>query len=158
MIKSIDLGCGPQNKPDCLHVDQPGSKKYYPHVDIEIDLDTNDWYKAIDKELPGIGFETIYAEDIVEHLHDLITFMNQCHELALPKAHMFIRTPSYDSAFGWIDPTHVRLYALDTFDFFDPETPYGKYNIQLTPYKWKVISKKKTENGNLEFELEKIDG
>lgn len=156
-MKSIDLGCGPQNKPDCIHVDQPGSKQYYPHVDIEINLDSDGWCSHIERMYTGNDtYDIIYAEDIVEHLHNLVMFMNNCWKIANIGCKLFIRTPSYDSEFGWIDPTHVRLYALDTFDFFDPETPYGKYNIQLTPYKWKVISKKKTENGNLEFELEKI--
>ncbi len=150
-MKSIDLACGPQNKPDCIHVDAPGSKKTYPHVDQEIDLDVPGWSKSITGK-----FDTIYAEDIVEHLHGLVAFMDNCWDIANPKCKMFIRTPSYDAEFGWIDPTHIRLYALDTWDFFDPETPYGKYNTQLTDKKWKVISKKKTENNNLEIELERL--
>ena len=165
----IDLGCGPQNKPDCVHVDNIGSKKYYPHVDYEIDLNERNWEYQLREDAENEDFmrmmvfgvklpqfDIIYAEDIVEHVDGLVDFLNSCWSISAPNAHLFIRTPSYDADFAHIDPTHKHLYHLDTFDFFDPSTPYGKYNIQLTPYKWKVISKKLTENRNIEVELEKI--
>lgn len=146
----LDLACGPQNKPGYVHHENVGTKSRLQHVDIEHDLTKYPWPWK-DGE-----FEEVAAEDIVEHLPALIPFINECHRILKVGGVLTIRTPSWDADFSHIDPTHIRLYALDTFDFFDPTTSYGKYNIHLTDLKWKLISKEKTDNGNLVAVLEKI--
>ncbi len=148
-MPKLDLACGPQNKVGYVHHENVGAKEYLPHVDIEHDLTVFPWPWA-DGE-----FQEIRAEDIVEHLPNLIDFMNECHRIMAPGGVLIIRTPAWDAEFSHIDPTHIRLYALDTFDFFDPMTAYGSYNTHLTDKKWAIATKNRTENNNLEVTLTK---
>ncbi len=149
-MAKIDLACGPQNKPGYVHHENVGTKKLLPHVDVEHDLNVFPWPWK-DGE-----FEEVRAEDIVEHLPSLMPFMDECWRILSKGGKLFVRTPSWDAEFSHIDPTHIRLYALDTFDFWDETTGYGGYNTHLTKNgKWTLIDKHRSENGNLFFELEK---
>lgn len=139
----INLGCGTDIRTGYLNVDNVGT------ADQVVDLSVYPW------PWESHSCEEIIAQDIVEHVLDTIGFMNECHRIAAPGCKMFIRTPSYDAEFAHIDPTHVKFFHLDTFDFFDPETDFGRANNHLTPHKWKIISKIKTENKNLDIVLER---
>lgn len=143
MIK-FNLGSGPDYREGYFNVDLAGK------CDKVYDLRKYPWPW-------GEGqCEEILALDIVEHLQDTLAFMNECWRISKVGGKLIIRTPSYDAPFAWTDPTHVKVFTIDSFDFFDPETDYGKYNSHIINRKWKVIKKTKTNNNNLEIEMEKI--
>jgi len=143
VFRLLNLGCG---------ID---IREGYHNVDLYADCDERVDLRNIPWPWQDETFDELLAQDIVEHFPDTIAFMNECHRILSPGGTVFIRTPSYDAAFAWTDPTHVKVTTIDTWDFFDPETDFGKQNIYLTPHKWKIISKVKTENHNLEIELRK---
>lgn len=140
----LNLGSGLDYRDGYWNVDNAGE------VDQLIDLSIYPW------ELPSDYFRQIVAQDIVEHLLDTVSFMNACWDVAVPDGELIIRTPSYDAEFAHIDPTHVKFFHLDSFDFFDPTTDFGRANIHLTKFKWNIISKVKTENKNLEIVMRKL--
>lgn len=104
----------------------------------------------------------IKAKDIIEHMathlpdgrNSLIAFIEECHRILQPGGTLWIQTPAYDAPFLWIDPTHVRGYALESFDFFDPDTDFGRSTGFYSEAKFKV-SATRLDNGNLQFELVK---
>lgn len=104
----------------------------------------------------------IRAKDLIEHLathlpdgrNTLIAFIEECHRILKPGGTLWIQTPSWDADFLWIDPTHVRGYDIRSFDFFDPDTDFGRGTGFYSPVKFKVDAVR-TDNGNLQFTMEK---
>ena len=55
-------------------------------------------------------FDLIIANDVLEHLPDLVTAMSSCLSLLKESGEMHIQVP-YDLSYGaWQDPTHVRAF------------------------------------------------
>ena len=55
-------------------------------------------------------FDVILANDILEHVPDLVSAMTNCKELLKVGGQMRIHVP-YDLSYGaWQDPTHVRAF------------------------------------------------
>jgi SAM-dependent methyltransferase len=144
MNNKLNLGCGFDKREGYHNVDNAGD------ADEIVDLASYPW------PWENSSFVEIIAQDIIEHLIDTTGFMNECWRVMKFGGKLIIRTPSYDADFAHIDPTHVKFFHLDTWDFFDSTTDFGKANRHLTPFKWRILSKVKTENKNLEIELEKV--
>lgn len=108
----LNLGCGQKPKEGYVNVDSDRSAK----ADLFFDLE---------KQFP-IASETvdvITAEHIVEHLHNFIGFMNECHRVLKLGGFLHIVTPKPNSAFFWQDPTHVRGYTENTFLIYFANNP-----------------------------------
>ncbi len=107
--------------------------------------------------------ELIKAKDLIEHLathlpngkSTILAFIEECHRILQTGGKLWIQTPSWDADFLWIDPTHVRGFDIRSFDFFDPETDFGRATGFYSKAKFKV-SAERLENGNLQFEMEKL--
>lgn len=112
--------------------------------------------------------EYIKAKDIIEHLDHyarikdtsgsrptILAFIEECYRILKPNGILWIQTPSWQSDFLWIDPTHVRGFDIRSFDFFDPETDFGRSTGFYSKAKFRVTAKE-LENKNLQFELTKI--
>ena len=62
------------------------------------------------RKLPKYSFSQIIVHDVLEHVNDLLSFMNNCKDLLLDGGMMDIIVP-YDLSHGaWQDPTHVRAF------------------------------------------------
>jgi predicted SAM-dependent methyltransferase len=107
--------------------------------------------------------EYIKAKDLIEHLSGyskdgrpiIIAFLEECYRILIPGGTLWIQTPSWDADFLWVDPTHVRGFDKHSFDFFDPDTDFGKATGFYSKAKFKV-SVEELENKNLIFRLIKI--
>ncbi len=104
----------------------------------------------------------IKAVDVLEHLppyigeeHGVIKFINECHRILKPGGTLYIQTPGWKADFLWIDPTHVRGFDIQSMDFFDPTTHFGKTTGFYSPCKFKVRAEE-LPNHNLRFYMEKI--
>lgn len=104
----------------------------------------------------------IKAKDIIEHMathlpdgrSSLIAFIEECHRILQTGGTLWVQTPSWDADFLWIDPTHVRGYDIRSFDFFDPDTDFGRATGFYSEAKFRVTAER-LQNGNLQFELRK---
>jgi 2-polyprenyl-3-methyl-5-hydroxy-6-metoxy-1,4-benzoquinol methylase len=57
-----------------------------------------------------VFFQTILANDVLEHLPDLVGAMTNCKDMLVMGGDMHIHVP-YDLSYGaWQDPTHVRAF------------------------------------------------
>jgi predicted SAM-dependent methyltransferase len=106
--------------------------------------------------------EYIKAKDIIEHMathlpdgrSSLIAFIEECHRILQLGGTLWIQTPRYDADFLYIDPTHVRGYHENSFDFFDDNTDFGRATGFYSDVKFDVTCTI-SENKNLVFEMVK---
>jgi SAM-dependent methyltransferase len=147
-LTKIYLGSGEDHRDGYIHVDYLD----LPNTDIVHNLIFTP-YPFEDNSV-----DEVIAIDVVEHLpsHDpnwqpmIVVFMEEMHRIMKPGAMLFIQTPGYRAAFGFTDPTHTRVFTVDTFSFFDPDTAFGSKNSYYSKAKFKVESKE-LENGNLQI-------
>jgi SAM-dependent methyltransferase len=85
----------------------------------------------------------------------IIKFIEEAHRILKPGGKLWIQTPGWKADFLWIDPTHVRGYDIRSFDFFDPDTDFGRSTGFYSKCKFKVMAQE-LENHNLIFEMEKL--
>lgn len=63
-------------------------------------------------------FELIVANDVLEHIPDLVTAMTSCLKLLRVGGEMHVQVP-YDLSYGaWQDPTHVRAFNERSWLYF----------------------------------------
>ena len=107
----LNLGSGKDWREDCINADiQPRVKP-----DWVLDIGNVTWGEVL-KTRKGLlkvereMFDVILANDILEHVPDLVTAMTNCKELLKVGGQMRIHVP-YDLSYGaWQDPTHVRAF------------------------------------------------
>jgi len=124
----LDLGCGEKPRRGMLGIDVQGNEDVLPW-DLEMGLPAP--YPA----------DVIVADNLLEHIDNLVGLMNDCHEALAERGRMHIVVPNAkDPVAAWADPTHKRAFVSDTFTYFDASherwAQYGKgYGIKP----WKVV-------------------
>ena len=124
---AINLGSGKDFRPEVFNIDIDDS--WTPDAVLDLSATVLDEHGIIlDTDrfgptalMPGT-VETIIANDVVEHVPNLVAMMTTCLGLLKVGGVFEISTP-YDLSFGaWQDPTHVRsfnerswLYYTDWF-------------------------------------------
>src|SRR5207247_2730434 len=110
----IDIGCGTKKLDGAFGLDRRKERGVDVICDFEhaVPLKTN----AID---------VVYMSHIMEHIKDLIPFMEEVYRVCRPGAEIRVIVPYYTSRGAFRDPTHVRFIAEDTFQYFEPPTNYG---------------------------------
>jgi 2-polyprenyl-3-methyl-5-hydroxy-6-metoxy-1,4-benzoquinol methylase len=78
-------------------------------VDVAWDLREVPWPVA------GDTCEDILAQDVLEHLPDVVPFMDECWRLLRPGGKLTIRAVLANSDNHWKDPTHVRGFVPESF-------------------------------------------
>lgn len=106
--RRLNLGCGRDLRPDCLNVDRSAEVG----ADMVLDLGQAPY------PLPCDHFEHIWALDVVEHLDDLLAFMEEVHRLLRPGGTVEITAPHFSCANSFTDPTHKRHLGCFSFDYF----------------------------------------
>lgn len=108
---SLNLGSGRDWREDCVNADIKDSVRCDWMMDV-CDIKWGRHFKCRFGFIcirPGI-FEKIVANDVLEHVSDLVKCMTNCKELLTEDGEMHIRVP-YDLSYGaWQDPTHVRAF------------------------------------------------
>ena len=108
----LNLGCGQRYYEHAVNVDVPASSV---EADVWHDLNQFPWPFA------GNSFEEVLANDIMEHLRDLHSTMQEIHRICCPGARVRIATPHFSSANAYTDPTHLHYFSLFSFDYLTGE-------------------------------------
>lgn len=131
-MKRLDLGGGLVPVPGAINID------LIYESDIKSDLNFGlpmfeiaNWetkYKREDdKALPANGYSSgmilpdvdgITAYQLIEHLSTIIPLMNDCYYVLKPSALFEISTPYAGTKQWYQDPTHVRAYVEESFNYF----------------------------------------
>jgi ubiquinone/menaquinone biosynthesis C-methylase UbiE len=110
----LDIGCGAHKRPGTIGIDC----RLVPGVDVVCDFE---------RGLPFRDSSVAQAYSIhsIEHMRDLITFMEELYRVCTPGARVLIKTPYYTSRKAFVDPTHVRFMTEESFEYFKSPNYYG---------------------------------
>lgn len=114
-MKKLNIGCGRD------------IKEGYINIDIA-PLSGVDMVCNISKEnLPfqDNDVDEVVCIDILEHV-DLIFVMREIHRVLKPNGKLFVRVPHFTSSNNYIDPTHIRMFSIRTFNFFTKKSLHDR--------------------------------
>ena len=103
----LDVGCGARKEPETFGVDRRGISG----VDVVCDFE---------RTLPfrDSSVHCVFCIHTVEHMANLIHFMEELYRVCAPGAKVYFKTPYYASRKAFIDPTHVRFMTEESFEYF----------------------------------------
>ena len=124
----LDIGCGTDKLEGAVGMDaNPDS-----HADVIHDLDVRPW------PFEDSSFDSVRAQDVLEHVTDFVGVVEEIWRVCRPAAIVRVRMPFMSSRNYHTDPTHRRAATSETFDYFDPRRPLGKY--RYTKARLEVLS------------------
>lgn len=109
----LDVGCGNAKTAGAIGIDSNPQTQ----ADVVHDLDIFPW------PLASNMFNNIVCHHIVEHVVDLVGFMEEIHRVGRAGAVINIITPHFSNRFSYTDPTHVRHLGFRSFDYFIAKRP-----------------------------------
>jgi len=128
MKKKLNLGCGKNIRKDFINLDIVKN----PGVDIVHDLN------QIPYPFKKNEFSYIFADNILEHVDDLIKILEEIHRISENKAVIDIIVPYFSNIGAYQDPTHKHFFTLKSFDYFTRNFYYNYY----TNVRFKMLNKK----------------
>lgn len=103
---TLNLGSGKDRRADCVNADIRSDVGADWVVDIGAPM-------QIDRQ-----FSKIIANDVLEHIPNLVQAMTNCRDLLEMDGEMHIHVP-YDLSHGaWQDPTHVRAFNEKSWVYY----------------------------------------
>jgi len=106
----LNLGSGNKKIPGFINLDiQP-----LPNVDIIWNLE-----RGI--PLNDNAVEEILANDIIEHISDIINLFKEIHRVCKPNSVVKIKVPYFKSTEAFKDPTHKSFFTEETFYYLSPK-------------------------------------
>lgn len=106
--RRANLGSGKDIRPGYVNVDD----KALRGVDVLADLARFPW------PFRDNAFHEIIAVHVLEHLPNTIRVMEEIHRITAPGATVTIEVPHYKHSNAYKDPTHVRFFTEESFDYF----------------------------------------
>lgn len=110
----VDIGCGTHKQPGTIGIDRRAVRG----VDLICDFE----HGLPFRESSITGAYSIHS---IEHMRDLIPFMEELYRVCAPGAKICVKTPYYASRKAFIDPTHVRFMTEESFEYFKSPNYYG---------------------------------
>ncbi len=137
--KILDVGCGQNKFPGAIGIDAN------PRTQADIIHDLGVFpYPFGDDE-----FDEIISRHVIEHVPDVLGFVNELHRITKPGGRIKIVTPHYSNPDWATDPTHRNHFNSYSFTCFMPDrTPFPFYTLaELRPLSvyvtlanlWRVI-------------------
>ncbi|OGS48193.1 MAG: hypothetical protein A3K68_06655 [Euryarchaeota archaeon RBG_16_68_13] len=102
------MGCGRDVRPGFLNVDRAP----LPGVELVADFSHFPW------PFRDNVFEEVLAIHVVEHIPNTLRVMEEIHRITRPGATVRVEVPHYKHSNAYKDPTHVRFFTEESFDYF----------------------------------------
>lgn len=114
VIYKLHLGCGKNHLNGFVNIDK--SEEVDP--DLVLDLEEG--------KLPfaNNSVEEIKVDQVLEHIHNLIPLLNECHRVLTRNGVIQIAVPNAVFIQAFQDPTHVRFFTDQTFNYWYEGHPY----------------------------------
>lgn len=115
----LNIGSGKDWRADFINADIQPEK----NPDWVLDITNVPWGQSVSTRLGKFkvereSFSVILANDVLEHIPDLVKAMTNCKDLLKPGGQMHIHVP-YDLSRGaWQDPTHVRAFNENSWLYY----------------------------------------
>jgi SAM-dependent methyltransferase len=105
----LDIACGSNKTEGFTGID------IFKDADIVHDLNEYPW------PIKSDSVDEIVCNHFVEHVGDLIKFMDEIYRIMKPGSKATITAPYYSSMRAWQDPTHVRAISECSFLYYNKE-------------------------------------
>ena len=105
LADAVNLDAVPETSPDILH-----------------DLNVRPW------PLASESFEVVIANDVIEHLEDVVKTMEEIHRVCRDHAIVRITVPHFSCANAFTDPTHRHYFSAFSFSYFTGEHEFSFYS------------------------------
>ena len=112
MVKILDLGCGNKKKAGSIGID------INPDTNADVIHNLNTFPYPFEDST----FDEINADNVIEHLDNVIAVMEEIHRISTPGAIIIIKVPYFRSRYAFIDPTHKHYFTTESFTYFNPES------------------------------------
>jgi SAM-dependent methyltransferase len=116
---TLNLGSGKDWRDDCLNADIQARVK----PDWVADISRVNFGEVIatrfgEVHIKPYMFDKIIANDVLEHIPDLVGAMTNCKNLLKPGGEFHIHVPYELSLGAWQDPTHVRAFNENSWLYY----------------------------------------
>lgn len=129
----LHFGCGRDIKEGFVNVDH----RPLEGVDVVMDIE-EDW------PWEESSVDHIVCNHLLEHLEDLIGFMDKAHKVLKPEGLLHVKVPHHRHRNADTDPTHIRRFTESSFDYWYPGTKFeGFSNLQWSCKYFKVMGGRK---------------
>jgi len=121
----LDLGCGKRKRSNAIGIDRN------PRSDADVFHDLNQFPYPF----PDNHFDEVYADNVIEHLDDVMKVMEELHRITKPNGLIEVIVPFFAHRNANTDPTHKHWFGVHSFDYFVKGTSHGDYEysaIQFT--------------------------
>lgn len=132
----INLGAGIDCKEGYINHDLV---KHSDKIDVVVDLNLDNWREVILKRYHN-KFVEVRAWDLIEHLDNPVSFINNCWYLVERDGVLNIKACGWKNPNYYVDITHKHGYDIHSFDYFDPKTELGQRYSYYTSLKWDILS------------------
>lgn len=155
--RSLNLGSGKDFLQDCVNADIQASKK----PDWVLDITQVPWGETISTRFGNIKvekgmFDRIIANDVLEHIPDLVTAMTNCKDLLTKGGRFDIHVP-YDLSLGaWQDPTHVRAFNENSWLYYTEWHWYIGWEDKFRLTELKFVKSELAQEMNVEDKMLRV--
>jgi predicted SAM-dependent methyltransferase len=104
----LNLGCGNKHVANAVNLDVTCET----NPDLVYDLNLRPWPFADN------SFTEVRANDVIEHLSDIVATMEEIHRICRPDAIVRISVPHFSCANAFTDPTHRHYFSYFSMDYF----------------------------------------
>lgn len=116
---TLNLGSGKDWRDDCLNADIQARVK----PDWVADISRVNFGEVIatrfgEIQIKPYMFDKIIANDVLEHIPDLVAAMTNCKNLLKQGGEFHIHVPYELSLGAWQDPTHVRAFNENSWLYY----------------------------------------
>lgn len=106
--KVLHIGCGASKLAGSLGMDVLA----LPGVDVVHNLDHFPWPVAENSQ------DIVFAHSVVEHLSDMVGFMNEVWRVLKPGGRVIITVPYFRSVDSFTDVTHKHFFSSKSMNYF----------------------------------------
>lgn len=152
--RHLNLGSGKDFRQDCLNADIQAIK----NPDWVLDITKVPWEETISTRFGEIKveqgmFDSITANDVLEHIPDLVKAMTNCKDLLVEGGEFHIHVP-YDLSLGaWQDPTHVRAFNENSWLYYTDWHWYLGWKDKFVVKELQFVKSKLAEEMNISDQM-----
>jgi len=152
--RHLNLGSGKDFRQDCLNADIQAIK----NPDWVLDITKVPWGETISTRFGEIKveqgmFTKIIANDVLEHIPDLVKAMTNCKDLLVEGGEFHIHVP-YDLSLGaWQDPTHVRAFNENSWLYYTDWHWYLGWKDKFVVKELQFVKSKLAEEINISDQM-----
>lgn len=148
----LELGCGVN--PVSWTTWRHDRIKHSTFVDEAWDLEELPW--PWDDDV----WDQVVAIDVFEHLHlDVPVWLDEVWRILKPDGALTMRLPAWDNHLSYRDPTHYRVFHMQSFNYWHPGSPlyndFGRYYFAESNRWWNIVLIAE-ENDDIRWQMKKV--